>query len=382
MGILALLNEECLRPKGSDSSFCAKLHTMHADNPRVEKNKLKQEVFTVRHFAATVSYDSRGFVEKNKDAIGADIIEALSASEDKLLASLFADGGADDSSSGAVRAAGDDSAVAAGAGGRRRRRSGAIMAATLGMQFRQQLSELMGTIDATSVHYIRCIKPNKNKSATEYDPQMVVEQLRCAGVVEAIRISRAAFPTRMARDEFVTRYCALTDDDRLRHRAADAGALAENLLGPSPSCAQEAVERAGEDTAAPPPPLLYFVGKTKLFFSAGISEQLEVRRAVAIAARATRLQAQWRGVSRRRQYAVSRRAATRLQATARGAAARNRFRETLPARTLVAGAGAWRGRAEAGGGPAPAVHSHASAGAVAGGERNRRTDGCAPPRLC
>lgn len=42
----------------------------------------------------------------------------------------------------------------------------------------------MAAIQRTEVQYVRCIKPNANKSKDELDCAMVVEQLRCAGVVE------------------------------------------------------------------------------------------------------------------------------------------------------------------------------------------------------
>merc|ERR1719355_428706 len=67
----------------------------------------------------------------------------------------------------------------------------------------------MDTIGKTNTQYVRCIKPNKNKSPTEVDNAMVVDQLRCAGVIEAIRISRAGFPARMPLAEFVQRFTPL-----------------------------------------------------------------------------------------------------------------------------------------------------------------------------
>lgn len=55
---------------------------------------------------------------------------------------------------------------------------------SLGSKFKRQLHALMAAIERTEVQYVRCIKPNSNKSREEMDCCMVVEQLRCAGVVE------------------------------------------------------------------------------------------------------------------------------------------------------------------------------------------------------
>lgn len=80
---------------------------------------------------------------------------------------------------------------------------------TVTTKFRAQLSSLMDTISLTNVQYVRCIKPNSLKSHTIYDRQMVVEQLRCAGMIEAIRISRAAYPYRVTHLDFVERFGGL-----------------------------------------------------------------------------------------------------------------------------------------------------------------------------
>ena len=82
----------------------------------------------------------------------------------------------------------------------------ALGAKSVGTQFKESLTELMSEISATNVQYIRCIKPNANKSSTEYSLEMVVNQLRCAGVIEAIRISRAAYPNRMLYTEFCEQF--------------------------------------------------------------------------------------------------------------------------------------------------------------------------------
>jgi myosin heavy subunit len=80
---------------------------------------------------------------------------------------------------------------------------------TLGSIFKLSLINLMDTIGGTNVHYIRCIKPNEAKVAWEFDPSMVLAQLRACGVLETIRISCAGYPSRWTFEEFADRYFAL-----------------------------------------------------------------------------------------------------------------------------------------------------------------------------
>jgi myosin-5 len=80
---------------------------------------------------------------------------------------------------------------------------------TLGSIFKLSLIGLMETIGGTNVHYIRCIKPNEAKIAWEFDPSMVLSQLRACGVLETIRISCAGYPSRWTFEEFADRYFAL-----------------------------------------------------------------------------------------------------------------------------------------------------------------------------
>jgi myosin-5 len=347
MGLLALLNEECLRgAQGSDASFVAKLHAMHAENPCVGHHKLQQAAFIVTHFAGKVQYDSGGFVEKNKDALGDDIIALLGASSCPFVHELFDPSPSAEAQAAAaavaakVKAAAEEErggggggkAGGGGGGGRARaaRRGSSIMAATVGMQFRTQLAGLMSTIDATATHYIRCIKPNKTKSPTAWEGEMVLEQLRCAGVMQAVEISRAAFPNRTTHAAFAARYWMLAEVGALgeERRATPAPALALALLGPPQPGAGAAAAAAapGDDD---PAPFVYFSGKSKLFFSAGVSEGLEARRDGARTAAAVEVQAWARALGARRRWGVMCAAAVVLQARVRRLAAAVLFRATL-----------------------------------------------------
>ena len=81
----------------------------------------------------------------------------------------------------------------------------------MGAQFSTQLAQLRSRIDTTVPHYIRCLKPNDELVPNSFDPKMIVDQLRCGGVLEAVRVSRAGYPTRYPHDVFKARYYILGD---------------------------------------------------------------------------------------------------------------------------------------------------------------------------
>jgi len=69
-----------------------------------------------------------------------------------------------------------------------------------------QLFLLMQRLESTTPHFIRCIKPNNLQSPESYEQGLVLQQLRCCGVLEVVRISRSGFPTRMSHQKFARRY--------------------------------------------------------------------------------------------------------------------------------------------------------------------------------
>uniref|UniRef100_A0A665X0D0 Myosin VAa n=1 Tax=Echeneis naucrates TaxID=173247 RepID=A0A665X0D0_ECHNA len=189
MGILDLLDEECKMPKGSDDSWAQKLYNTHLKTCSLfEKPRMSNRAFIIQHFADKVEYQCEGFLEKNKDTVNEEQINVLKASK------------------------------VPGTGGRTRlsikpdkgrERSSKEHKKTVGCQFRNSLQMLMDTLNATTPHYVRCIKPNDFKLAFSFDPKRAVQQLRACGVLETIRISAAGFPSRWTYQEFFSRYRVL-----------------------------------------------------------------------------------------------------------------------------------------------------------------------------
>ena len=99
---------------------------------------------------------------------------------------------------------------------------------TVGSQFRDSLSLLMATLNSTTPHYVRCIKPNDDKQSFSFDPKRAVQQLRACGVLETIRISAAGFPSRWTYQDFFNRYRMLTHSKFIKR--ADMKSTCEKIL--------------------------------------------------------------------------------------------------------------------------------------------------------
>lgn len=193
IGILNLLDEECKMPKGSDKSWCAKLYDQllstksQVDKAPFKRPKLNyQTSFTICHYAEEVNYNVETFLEKNRDTIAEEQSELLRKSE--VINYIF-----------------EDPLLSASV----RPKVKTARSATVGWQFRGSLAALIRTLNATEPHYIRCIKPNDEKKAFEFNEERAVQQLKACGVYETIRISNNGFPSRWLYKDFAKRYCVL-----------------------------------------------------------------------------------------------------------------------------------------------------------------------------
>nr|CCA19996.1 myosinlike protein putative [Albugo laibachii Nc14]CCA23291.1 myosinlike protein putative [Albugo laibachii Nc14] len=255
MGLLSLLNEECVRPMGSDASFASKIHSFHADNPRMERAgpKYSANHFVLHHYAQSVIYDVCDFVEKNRDGLSMHLVELLGSSRNTLIAELFS-GRASDVSELSIPDA--ESGIMA-------RKSSNFMQETVSFKFKTQLSELMQVISATNVQYVRCIKPNANKISGHFDIKCVIHQLRSAGIVQAIRLTREAFPNKMTHERFLVRFVLLMK----RSRVKDVEGIVE-------ACRNLGNQLIHSKSFA--------VGKTMIYFGKGVLEALEHQRTIFI----------------------------------------------------------------------------------------------------
>uniref|UniRef100_A0A7S3NK29 Myosin motor domain-containing protein n=1 Tax=Aureoumbra lagunensis TaxID=44058 RepID=A0A7S3NK29_9STRA len=310
MGIIDVLNEECVRPRGSDEGFVSKLTTLHGatsanDTPRFTADRIRKNMFTILHYAGPVTYTAIKWLERNNDTLPEDLFRVAKGSKFKLLAQLFIDK--------SVTAAANHAAPSTKKASRRSTSS--IAADTVSTKFKAQLSQLMDEVEKTQVQYVRCVKPNTQKSKSLYDAKMVTEQLRCAGVIEAIRVSRAGYPNKLAHGEFTRRFAALNKENTPPAKDKDTACrnLATTLIGP------QGIE-AG-----------YAVGLTRIYFKAGVLEALERQRALALSAKAIKIQATFRRHRLSRCYKITQRGILKLAAQARRRSKRSAYVKILVA---------------------------------------------------
>lgn len=264
IGIFSCLDEDCVMPKATDKSFTEKLHGLwDRKTPKYRSSRLNQG-FVLTHYAAEVEYTTNDWLEKNKDPMNDNITRLLAASEERHVANLFAD--CADPEEGADNP-------------RSRVKRGLFR--TVAQRHKEQLSSLMSQLHSTHPHFVRCILPNHKKRPKMLHAPLVLDQLRCNGVLEGIRIARTGFPNRLPFTEFRQRYEVLCKN------------MPKGYLE-GQSAAQIMLEKLGMDRA------WYRVGRTKVFFRAGVLADLEEKRDELIRSIMTRFQSMARGFVQRR----------------------------------------------------------------------------------
>uniref|UniRef100_A0A8C1KFL3 Myosin VAb n=1 Tax=Cyprinus carpio TaxID=7962 RepID=A0A8C1KFL3_CYPCA len=308
MGLLDLLDEECTMPKGSDESWAQKLYNTHLKkSSHFEKPRMSNKAFIILHFADKVEYQCDGFLEKNKDTVNEEQINVLKASKFALLVELFQD----EETPAALSTTAPSGRAKAG----RSIQSVREHKKSVGLQFRNSLHLLMDTLNATTPHYVRCIKPNDVKAPFMMDPHRAVQQLRACGVLETIRISATGFPSRWTYQEFFSRYRVLM---RQKEIISDRKLTCQSVL-----------ERLVQNKDK------YQFGKTKIFFRAGQVAYLEKLRADKLRTACIDIQKTIRCWLARKKYLRIRQAAITLQRYTRGHQARCLYKTLRRTRAAV-----------------------------------------------
>uniref|UniRef100_A0A673C6N5 Myosin VAb n=1 Tax=Sphaeramia orbicularis TaxID=375764 RepID=A0A673C6N5_9TELE len=289
LGVLDLLDEECKMPKGSDDTWAQKLYnTLLKRNAHFDKPRLSNRAFIIHHFADKVEYQCVGFLEKNKDTVNEEQINVLKKSQFEMSLRLFEDDEKAPSST--------NKKSSPGRAGQKDTKK------TVGLQFRQSLHLLMDTLNATTPHYVRCIKPNDHKAQFTLAPVRAVQQLRACGILETVRISAAGFPSRWTYQEFFVRYRVLM---KQKDVLPDRKLTCKNLL-----------EKCIKDQNQ------YQFGKNKIFFRAGQVAYLEKLRSDKLRLACVRIQKTIRCWLARKKYLRMREAAIIIQKHVRGHQAR------------------------------------------------------------
>ncbi|RXM31512.1 Myosin heavy chain, fast skeletal muscle [Acipenser ruthenus] len=268
MGIYSILEEECMFPKASDTSFKAKLYDQHLgksscfQKPKPIKGKAEAH-FSLVHYAGTVDYNITGWLEKNKDPLNETVIQLYQKASLKLLGTLYASYAAADAESSAAK--------------KGSKKKGASFQ-TVSALFRENLNKLMSNLRSTHPHFVRCLIPNETKTPGAMENHLVIHQLRCNGVLEGIRICRKGFPSRILYGDFKQRYKVLNASAIPEGQFIDSKKASEKLLG---SIDVDHTQ--------------YKFGHTKVFFKAGLLGTLEEMRDDKLAKLITCTQAQCRG---------------------------------------------------------------------------------------
>ncbi|KNF04129.1 hypothetical protein PSTG_02833 [Puccinia striiformis f. sp. tritici PST-78] len=265
IGILSCLDEECIMPRATDLTFTEKLMGLVAKNPNPKfiKSRFNSTAgFIIQHYAGHVEYRTEGWLEKNKDPLNSNLTNVLASSNDKFIATLFEE--YRDTSSDATGlvpgGANPDAAggPVTGVGKRRGVKRGAFR--TVGQRHKEQLTSLMNQLQSTQPHFVRCIVPNPDKRPGVIDVKLVLDQLRCNGVLEGIRIARLGYPNRLPFIEFRQRYEVLTP-----------GIIPSGYLDGRKACIRMLGALDLDES-------VYKIGLTKVFFKSGVLAELEERR--------------------------------------------------------------------------------------------------------
>ena len=264
IGIFSCLDEDCVMPKATDKSFTEKLNSLWDKKSNKYRPSRLTQGFILTHYAAEVEYSTEDWLEKNKDPMNDNVTRLLAASTDSHISNLFSD----------CAEAEDESA-----GMRSRVKKGLFR--TVAQRHKEQLSSLMTQLHSTNPHFVRCILPNHKKRPKQFNAVLVLDQLRCNGVLEGIRIARTGFPNRLSFNEFRQRYEVLCRD--MPKGYVDGQAVAAIML-----------DKLGLDRS------LYRVGITKVFFRAGVLAELEEQRDALITEIMSLFQSVARGYIQRR----------------------------------------------------------------------------------
>merc|ERR1712121_591389 len=259
MGILAMLEEECIVPKATDKTYLEKMMGKHLGKhnsfvkPKPAKKGKPEAHFEVHHYAGTVGYNVTGWLFKNKDPVNEAVIGMMSSAGNGVVALVFTE-----------KDTGE-------------KKKGSSMM-TISAAHRESLMKLMASLHSTHPHFVRCIIPNEIKKSGHIDAPLVMHQLNCNGVLEGIRICMLGLPNKVPHADFMTRYSIV------------APKIFADLAGDPKECAQKALVHVGMD------PDSFRCGRTKIMFRAGMLSQLEEIREGALSKIIIKMQCQARRV--------------------------------------------------------------------------------------
>ncbi|KAL9160164.1 hypothetical protein ABFS82_08G182200 [Erythranthe guttata] len=238
IGLISLLDEISNFPKATNLTLVAKLK-QHLNANHCFKGE-RGGSFIIHHNAGEVLYDTEDFLKKNRESLHSESIQLLSLCTSRF-PQYF-------TSTMLKQSQHPESKFMQSS-------MFACQKQTVATKFKVQLFELMQHLESTNPHFIRCIKPNSKQIPAVFQNDLALEQLRCNGVLEVVRISRLGYPIRMTHQEFATRYRFILPESMAcqDHLSMSIAILQQFDIFPE----------------------MYQVGYTKLYFRAGQIVALE-----------------------------------------------------------------------------------------------------------
>lgn len=278
-GMISLMDEECLRPGDpTDMSFLEKLNSNLNSHPHyishmkadIQTQKtMGRDEFRLVHYAGDVTYNVRGFLEKNNDLLFRDLREVMSHTTNSITKTVF------DVKKDLFSKKRPETAIT---------------------QFKNSLNNLVDILMGKEPSYIRCIKPNDFKMSNQFNEKIVLHQVKYLGLMENLRVRRAGFAYRKTYDQFLQRYKSLCSET-WPHYPGSAKEGVQTLV--------RHLNYNSDD---------YRMGNTKLFirfpktlFDTEDAFQMKKHEIIAI------IQSKWKGLLQRRKYLKMRAAAIIIQ---------------------------------------------------------------------
>merc|ERR1712243_410049 len=252
MGILSMLEEECIVPKATDKTYLEKMMNKHLGKhdsfakPKPPKKGMPEAHFPLHHYAGTVGYNVTGWLFKNKDPVNDAVIGMMQGATNAIVSLVFQETG--------------------------EKKKGASMM-TISAAHRESLMKLMTNLNSTHPHFVRCIIPNEIKKSGHTDAPLVMHQLNCNGVLEGIRICMLGLPNKVPYADFMARYSIV------------APKIFADMSSDPKGCANKALPTVGMD------PDDFRTGHTKIMFRAGRLSKLEEIRESALSVIVLKMQA-------------------------------------------------------------------------------------------
>ena len=208
-GFFALLDSQCKGPAKDDTTaFMQQLFKKHGNNKTIKKatkqgagswrgtkkkkvkgkNKSRGERFQgfiINHYADDVSYNALEFLKKNAESVHADTFKMIKKSSRPILQQI--------------------------------KQAKSKKKKTVTSVFHKGIKTLFKNLEKTEPYFVRCVNPNKNKSSQEWTESIVEHQLRCGGLLEALKVLKLGYPTRVPYKTLYEKYHGSVDNPLIKN---------------------------------------------------------------------------------------------------------------------------------------------------------------------